>query len=396
MKNRRFNPLRFLNLLRRPLDGDGGEPGGAPAADTGIEMGGVTVADVSAPTTVSTPEGGAPAGDAPDALAAAPAAPKSMHEAMFGAADQPRGPDGRFLAKAGDTAAAPGAAPAPAQGAQQPGQQPQQAAQAPSQPANPADKYAMPDGLKPEGQRRFQALANENKELTEYRARVEPQFEALQETFQTNGVQREQFDLAMGFIGAFNRGDFAAARQILEAQIQAVSIMSGQPVSVDLLHGHTDLRQAVQNLQITPEHALEIARGRMQQQGFQAQQQRQTAAQQQQQDEQRRQQETEQAVAAAQGEVDKLCRQLQTSDIDYVRIEPLILEAIQGGLLQGLHPQHWAVAVKRQYELIKKVGGASRTNVPATPTLRPTGTPTPKQAPTSAYEAMWGKPQPSA
>jgi hypothetical protein len=346
---------RFFYVLRRPAD-EGGDLGGAPADMTPVE---------SAPV-VDTPT-----------------APTSMLEAMSaaltpGEAGQPRDEFGRFAPKAAEQAPAAPTSTATA------------APEAPKLPAEvkpesvEADPLAMPEGLGEKAQQRFQQLANTVKEQTAWRQEVEPQLNYVRETFQQNGIQQEQFELFSQFAGAFNRGDYQAATAILQEQMQALALMTGQQLSADPLTQHPDLRDAVDNLQLTEAHAIELARVRTQSQ-------QQTQRTQQVQQVQQAQQQTQQAINSAQDSIDSFCKQMKTSDIDYAAIEPQLLQSIKEGLLEGIPPARWPSLIQHQYQMIKKVAGTSRTNVPATQTLRPSGTPSPSQKPRSMMEAMFNR-----
>lgn len=254
-------------------------------------------------------------------------------------------------------------------------------------PANPNDPTAMPDGLSPKAQERFQTLANTNKELSAKVAEYEPIVQSalgLQEVFQTNGVKREQFELAMSAVGMMNRGDLQGALRVLDEQRAMISMALGKPLpGADALANFPDLRQAVDNLQMTEEYALELARGRTAQNHQQQQHQRF-------QQEQQTQEQAQQAHQAGVRAVDDICKRLEKSDVDYAVIEPLLLKEIQGGLLQGIPPQRWGALVEKTYGLIKQTAGTVRSSAPSMTALRPTGGESPRQAPQNTFEAMFG------
>lgn len=271
------------------------------------------------------------------------------------------------------------------------------------------EKHAMPEGLSPKGQERFQALANENKELTAAVTAatqiagspeaIVPMLEsakALQTTFQEHGVRREQFDQGMQVIGMINRGDLAGAQKVMEEQLRLISLATGRPIgAVDALAGFPDLRERVDSLQISEADAMELARNRTHQSSQQQQQQRQ-------QQEQQYQQREQQAVQGGQLAVDKFCKSRMTSDLDYAKIEPVLLKEIRPpdgspGLLDGIPPQRWAQIVEKTYNLIKQTGGASTTQQQAGGggVLRPSGAGAVKGVPQNGFEAMFGSPAPT-
>jgi hypothetical protein len=384
----------LIRLVRRAVvrnivdDGSGGGGGatGAPATPA------------AAPA-----EPAAPAASAP----AAPEPPKTMLEAISQGLEQsgqPRDELGRFAAKqaaeAAAAAAAAAGAPATAQAAPgaagAPGGAPGAAAAAaaaagqPPGAQQPEDELAMPEGLTPRAQERFQKLANTVREQKEVLEQREQQIGYLRETFQEHGIRQDQFEQAASVIGMMNRGDFAGAQRVLMEQLQQLAVLSGQPVGqIDPLANFPDLRQAVEGLQMTEEYALEVARSRAQQHARQQHQQ--------QQDEQRQtQQQSQQAVQTATKAVDDFCRRMQGTDMDYSLIEAQLLPELQN-LLAGVPPAMWAKTVETQYRLLKnaasKFKAAAPAAAPAT-VLRATGQGSPAAAPKSMHEAMWGTPAP--
>lgn len=389
--------LRLLKRHRLLDENDG----------TGSSAGGGVDTTVAQPSDAGgTP---APATESSPSQSAAPApasgdpgtGPKTMLEAITQGLSQPRDELGRFAPKtaaelAADAAkAASGAAPAPAASpaapaaaAQPPAQQP--AAQKPG--ALTAEDLTPPDGASPQAAQRFQKLANAVKErdaqLEQLTAKHEEQVGYFRETFQQHGVQRPQFEQAVEVIGAINRGDYAAAEKVLLSQLQQIQLITGRATQqVDALADHPDLRDAVDNLQMAEAQAVELARLRTA-----------TAQQQATQQTQRSQQQTQQAEAQAvqQGtaDVDKLCQQLQASDMDYAAIEAKLLPRLPT-LLQGVPPARWSAIVKEAYDLIKANArpAAAGGGQPSAQVLRPTGTASPGAAPKTMFEAMWNRPQ---
>jgi hypothetical protein len=262
------------------------------------------------------------------------------------------------------------------------------------------DLTQMPEGLTAKAQQRFQALANSNKELSAKVAEVQPIVEqamGLQKTFQQNGIKREQFDQAMQVVGLMNRGDLRGALAALDEQRKLISLTLGESLpGADALADFPDLRSAVDNLQITEQHALEIARGRFNQGQQRQNAQRQQQENQRQQAQQDQEQQYQTAARTAQVAVDRFCQTMQKSDLDFARIEPMLLEQIQGGLLQDVPPHRWPELVQKTYGLIKQTAGQVRGSSGATSmALRPAGGEAPTAQPKSMHEAMWGARKPA-
>lgn len=316
------------------------------------------------------------------------AKPATMLEAISqgldaGEAGQPRDDKGRFAPKAGEQQPTVAATPAT----------PAKPAVDPTKPAQPAvikpeadDPLAMPDGLQPKAQQRFQKLVETNKELSTRAEQAEQQVSYIRETFQQHGVRREQFEQAASFIGAVNSGNLEQALQILDAQRREIAIALGKPLpGVDALSEHPDLRQRVDQLQMDEASAIELARSRRadaiaRQNAESQQQQRQQAEQQQ------------QAVQTGLQDIDGFCKQMQSTDLDYAVIEEQLLPEIQN-LIRGVPPQAWKQTIETQYRLLKQAATRMRSTLAPSgggTVLRPTGVASPAARPGSTYEAMWG------
>lgn len=372
-------------LVMNAVEGDGAGGGGvaAPAAP----------APAPSAEPAATPAPASP----PAPVPSEPAAPTSMLDAITQGLDRPRDSQGRFTQKDPNAPASPPAAIA-AVPALAPGVAPAAppAAAAPPAPApalaQPEDDLQLPEGLTPGAQQRFQKLANTVREQTQQLEQRDQQIGYVRDTFQQHGIKQEQFEQAAGVIGMMNRGDFAGAQKVLEQQLQQIALITGTPPSaIDALADYPDLRQAVDGMQVTEAHALEIARGRAQR--FQAEQHTQRQNQ-----EQQSQQQAQQAVQTATNAVDGFCKRMMASDLDYAAIEAQLLPELSN-LLRGLPPATWQNAVETQYRMLKnaasKFKAAAPAPAPAT-VLRATGQGSPAAAPKTAYEAMWGKPAPTA
>jgi hypothetical protein len=361
----------FLSrIYRSPEPGDDG----SGAVDTGTPAATPDTTGAAAPTEGASGASPAPKGTMLEAMfgqkpdAAAPTDAEAAEAAAAGVTvQQLRDEKGRFAGKAPATAAA--GQPDPAK--------------------KPAlnDPTAMPEGLTAKAQERFQTLANTNKELTARVTEWEPIVSsalALQDTFREHNVSREQFERATSVIGMMNRGDLQGALRELDEQRRLISLHLGQALpGVDALAEHPDLRAEVDNLQLTEQRALEIARSRMVQN-------HQQQASRQHQQVQHSQQQEEQARNASMLAVDRFCKARMADDMDFAAIEPILLKQIEAGLLEGVPYQHRAALVEKTYGLIKQTASATRASGPTTSVLRPTGGEPARQAPKTMHEAMWG------
>jgi len=277
---------------------------------------------------------------------------------------------------------------------QQPTDQAKQAPKPEDKPAaeTPDDLLKEPEGLTPKGSERFQKLANTVKEQQRQIEQRDQALAEVRETFQSHGISREQFHQAAEVIGALNRGDFDAAERVLMEQLQQIAIARGRPVGqIDALAEFPDLRQQVDQLMLTEEHALQLARGRVMERNSQQQLQAQQREHQEQQRQAQQQQQIQQERQTALQGIDAFTAEMASKDMDWPVIEAKLLPRIQT-LLQGVPPSQWLNVVKTQYELIKDVSSGARQQQQTTvgQVLRPTGQGSPAAAPKSMFDAMWG------
>ncbi len=339
----------------------------------------------AAPATPAAPEAPTPA-PAPASMADAIASKLGMADAPAGeaaqavapategeqgdAADPLRAPDGKFAKKGND--AKPPLKPD--------GKQPEPA-------KTDDDLTAMPEGLSDKGQRRFQKLVSANKELSakvDAFAEKAESFDSFQQVLREHRVQPEQFDIAVSFIGAINRGDVNTAYRILQEQMTAIAEMTGQELpGVDLLQGHDDLRQAVEQQAMPRQAAAELAARRRREEQLAQAHQQQVQQQQQQQAFQRERQNALQ-------QIDQFLLQMEQQDLDFAA-KSAAMEAEIVAMCQELPPSAWPSAVKRMYQAIGRVGRPQA--LPASPAagtpLRPAGIAAgARPKPTSMAEAI--------
>lgn len=234
---------RMFARLQRPLEGEGEDLGGG-APDAGTEA-------------AADPADDAPAGDdAPDA-----GQDSTPMEAMTS-----------FLDKLTDDPNKP-AADAPA------GEQPAQVEQKADAPAPAAEQTKtteqeeaeLLEGVKSErGRERIQRVFAERKQL-------EQDLGDFRQMVRSTGMTADEFAQSLEF-GRLAKSDdpqqLAVALEMVEAQrAQLYQRLGREAPGVDLLQGHDDLRQAVDNMEISRERAVELASLRRTQQQQRQQQQ---------------------------------------------------------------------------------------------------------------------------
>lgn len=254
-------------------------------------------------------------------------------------------------------------------------------------PEGEEDDFAPPENLTPRSEGRFKKLVDRTKHAEAKFGEINERWTALETVFKDNGIQQEQFESAVSYIGALNRGDIQAARQMLEAELKAIALLSGEEIKVgDPLDDFQDLKQSVDGLEMPRDRALELARYRMQN-GYQQQQTRQ------QEQVQQQSQQWEQQKAAAIKDIDKFVKDREANDLDY-RVKGPIMQANVIKWCEGLPPAQWPAQIQRMYEAIGMGARQSPAAGSGAPTPRPlrgggmgAGA---KPAPRSMHEAMWG------
>lgn len=365
-----------LNLLRRLYRN--AEPG---VDGTGLDAATAAPAPEAAPSPAPASEGAeavtTPAVDptAAPAPAVDPNAPKSLLDAISSAVD-------------GDKPAVDPAA--PAADAKKEGEAPVvDPAKDAAKDAKPEDLTVMPEGLGAKAQERFKALANVNKEVTQEVETLRAQTEYIGTTFKEHGITREQFELASGLIGAMNRGDWKTVITGMQDQMRQVALLSGQPIEgIDALVGMPDLKEKVESLQLSPEDAAELAKGRTHQQLQQRARQQAQQVQEREQQTLQQQQNHTRAVQQATLAVDKICSEYAANDLDFKRIEAALLPQVSK-LFSRIPPEDWADTFKSQYELLKGMGAPARGN--SAGTLRAGGANNPVAKPADMFQAMFGE-----
>lgn len=359
-------------------------------ADAGADAGGG--APASSPDTSSTTS--APAGDSAPAGGgdSTPSGPS-------------RSPDGRFAPDVGQTMyeamfGKEGLAGAEEQSleAAQPGQQPQ-AKQPQAEDKDEDLTRPLKGPVSPETQQRFQKLTSTLKQKDQdlVQARSQAQYHQQRaDTFvsilQGAGVTQDDFVAYLDFKTALRTGNFEGAQAYLKKHLTDLSIASGRNLAGDdsPLAEFPDLAAAVANMQITEEHALELARGRRVEQSLKAQSTRRT------QDNQARQN-FEVAKRTAMQSVAKQVAEWKKADIDFAAKEPKI--AAQMKRLRGTPPDQWLTRVQEFYELLNEGASMAGGGTPQGDIQRPlrggAGPAAAARAPASMYEAMFGSPKPA-
>ncbi len=246
---------RMFARLMKPIDGDGSDAGGGSSAiETAMDAVGITTDEAPAETPADTSTDAAPADTTASATDADPNAGKD---------DDAAKPGSRMAAMLDELTddpnkAKPDAAPAaaetkPAEGETKP-------AESETPPTPEQEEAELLAGVKSDrGRERIKQVFAERKQL-------EQDITEFRELVKSTGMSAQEFAQTLEFGRLVNSGDEKNLRVALE-MIEGQRAMLYQKLGVeapgvDLLAGHDDLKQAVENMEITRERALELAKFR--------------------------------------------------------------------------------------------------------------------------------------
>lgn len=226
---------------------------------------------------------------------------------------------------------------------------PKPEAKAEDKPKAPEQEEAeLLEGVKSDrGRERIKQVFAEKKQL-------EQEITSFREMVKSTGMSAQEFAQTLEFGRLVSSGDEKNLRVALE-MVESQRAMLYQKLGVeapgvDLLQGHDDLKQAVDNMEITRERAVELAKYRKQQQELQQRQQveRQTVQQQ-----QEFQQQVQQAAQSMEAYL-----QTRAQEIDHPARMKVIMEHFKNPenlqrFVSTYQPHQWAATIKMMYDNIQ-------------------------------------------
>lgn len=236
---------RQFSRLMKPADDEGGDlGGGASATETAIDAVGDTPADTPAADTSAVPQ----PGDTTDTSTTTdePAKPGSRMAAMLDElTDDPN--------KAKPETKPAEAETKPAEGATKP-------AEGETPPNAEQEESELLEGVKSErGRERIKQVFAERKQL-------EQDITEFRDLVKSTGMTAQEFAQTLEFGRLLNSGDeknLRVALEMIEGQRSMLySKLGVEAPGVDLLAGHDDLKAAVDNMEITRDRAVELAKFR--------------------------------------------------------------------------------------------------------------------------------------
>lgn len=319
---------RLFSRLMKPADDQGGDLGGGSATEAAIDaIGTEAPADQSADTPAEALAGD----DQPqNDEGAAPEAGKSKLAAMLDElTEDPNNPKPEAKAEGKPADHVPDAK-----------KMVEDKPKAPEQ-----EEAELLEGVKSDrGRERIKQVFAEKKQL-------EQEIGSFREMVRSTGMSPQQFAQTLEFGRLMNSGDEKNLRVALE-MVESQRAMLYQKLGVeapgvDLLQGHDDLKQAVDNMEITRERAVELAKYRKQQQEAQRHQQAQQQTVQQQHEYQQQVQQATQSMEAY--------LQTRANEVDHPARIKVITEHFKNPenlkrFVSTYQPHQWADTVRLMYD----------------------------------------------
>lgn len=218
--------------------------------------------------------------------------------------------------------------------------------------------YSVPEGLNERSTERFNKLVEDNKAQRELVGRQTETINGMRQMVIDSGLSNEEYIGAIDFASTVKR-DPAKGIKMMQGYIQHIAKTTGievEGMEIDVLDDFPDLKEKVEDMEITKAAALELAQARRQ---MKAAEQRQTHEQ----DERVKAAEYMTAQDAAVKQLTTYLQDISTKDIDWEAKAPLVLEAAQFAR-NGLHPSKWVAHIKAEYDKINRIAGSVRGKKP--------------------------------
>ncbi|HHN74660.1 MAG TPA: hypothetical protein ENK10_05460 [Acidobacteria bacterium] len=213
------------------------------------------------------------------------------------------------------------------------------------------DLLTPPEGLSEKARMRYEQLVSRIKEKDEAIEQRDQVIQGFRQILDETGLNNEELARVLE-IGSMIKHQPEQALETLESIVRDLARQVGRPATglqpTDILADFPDLQQAVENLEITEEAALELARARKERQRWQEQQQRLTEAQQQ-------QQQSVQAIEAGKQQVAEVLARLE-QDIDFPAMAEELADAARYAG-EHLAPEQWAGYIESEFRRLKRLAG---------------------------------------
>lgn len=214
-----------------------------------------------------------------------------------------------------------------------------------------------PEGLSDSGRARFEKLTSGYREVSAERDQFRQQFEevaerhnALVSLVQDTGANNDEFATALEYmrmVHSDDPDDLQRALKLVEAERAQIATRLGvKAEGVDQLAEFPDLREAVDNLDMTEDYALELAAARRNQNRHQQRQHAQRETQQ-------RTEQHQQAVQQGIADLNAWDAQKASTSTDYAQIRKVLEPEIEH-IARNFPPSQWVAETQRAWDRIAR------------------------------------------
>ncbi|HFD80476.1 MAG TPA: hypothetical protein ENK05_08830 [Gammaproteobacteria bacterium] len=244
------------------------------------------------------------------------------------------------------------------------------------------DLYApLPDDVKEKTRERFNKLVESHKALSTELETYRSENEGFREVINYSQATPEEFNQLIEYSRLVKTGDLKAALNMLDEQRAQIARLLDEPVAgVDQLADFPDLKQRVEQMELSQQDALEIAALRRREAAIREQQQ---AAVQQQEQATTLQQEVDRASQA----IVQMVNQWQANDIDFPRKQERLMAKAQE-IAERYPPDLWQQALQDVYDAMQVVQAPASETPPSPQPLRPQSGGGGKPVPRSMLQAV--------
>tara|TARA_R110002167_G_scaffold42513_1_gene129182 strand:+ start:932 stop:1999 length:1068 start_codon:yes stop_codon:yes gene_type:complete len=214
--------------------------------------------------------------------------------------------------------------------------------------------YQEPENLQPKASQRFRDLVADNKAKTGELVQATEAVSQIQKSVTESGLSPNEFATLLDYgklAVSTDRSLKEQALQFAQSEVQRLSKEMGVEVEgVDLLDDFNDLKDQVDNYELSREHAVELANSRRSQQVVESQNQ-------QVQQQQQQQHQNTQVVQSAAKEIESFMESHKKTDIDFDAKEKYLMGQVDY-IQKNYQPSQWSSVVAQLYSAVGSMSSA--------------------------------------
>ena len=225
-----------------------------------------------------------------------------------------------------------------------------------------SELYTEPENLQPKASQRFRDLVADNKAKSDELSQATEAVSQIQKSVTESGLSPNEFATLLDYgklAVSTDRSLKEQALQFAQNEVQRLSKEMGVEVDgVDLLDDFNDLKDQVDNYELSREHAVELANSRRSKSVAESQNQ-QVQQQQQQQDQ------SNQVIQNAAKDIESFMNNQKKTDIDFDAKEKYLMAQVEY-IQKNYQPSQWSSVVSQLYSAVGSMSSAKTQQVKTT------------------------------